>query len=60
MATTAFWLCIVFLVFGAGLGLAGVWLGDWWEKLGAKLFYSNVILFAAAVAVALVTKWLAP
>lgn len=55
------WAMIGFLLIGAGIGMLGVWVEDFWSgrhAWGPKLLGTDAILAATAIAVALVMKWL--
>lgn len=56
----AFWATIIFTVLGGVLGLAGLWVKDFWnDPVGFKLLVTDAILAGTALAVAVITKWLA-
>lgn len=56
----AFYAAIVFTVFGAILGLLGIWINDFWrDETTWKLLMTNVILAVSSIIVAAITKWLA-
>ena len=57
--TVTFWSAIVLLAVGSVLGLMGVWMDNFWDNdWAAKLIITDGILFAAAVAGAVITKLL--
>lgn len=54
-----FWATIFFVVFGAVLGLVGVWIPRFWDNdYSWKLFLTDCILAGSSVIVAAITKWL--
>lgn len=57
--TFAFWGSIVMVLFGAALGLVGIWFEDFFKyKIVERLFITDGILFATALAVTIITKLL--
>lgn len=55
----SFYASIVFTVLGAVLGLAGIWITDFWKSdTGWKLIVTNCILAGASIIVAVITKFL--
>jgi len=55
----SFYAAIVFTVFGAVLGLAGVWFEDFWRNDTTwKLIVTDAILAVSSIIVAAITKWL--
>lgn len=54
-----FILCLVMLGFAAVLGLAAVWVHDFWNTdFGPKALWSSIVIFATSVAAAAITRWL--
>lgn len=59
MYEIAFWASIVFTIIGAGLGLLGIWVKEFWRSdTGSQLILTDVLLAVTSVIVALLTKWL--
>lgn len=57
--TVAFYAAIFFTVFGAMLGLIGVWVDDFWDSpTPVRLLITDAILAATSIIVAAITKWL--
>jgi len=55
----SFYLAIVFTVLGGMLGLAGVWIEDFWKSdTPVKLLLTDLILAGSSIVVAAITKWL--
>ena len=55
----AMWLAIVFVVLGGVLGVAGVWIDDFYKSgVGSKLVLTDIILAASAAVVAAIAKYL--
>jgi len=55
----SFYGAILFTVLGALLGLMAVWLPEFWKtETAPKLLITDVILTAASIVVAIITKFL--
>lgn len=55
----AYWAAIFFTISGAIMGLAGVWIKDFWKgDLAFRLIMTDIIFAGTALAVAAMTKWL--
>ena len=55
----SYYAAIMFTVFGALLGLMGTWIENFWKNDTApKLLITNMILCAASIVVAVITKFL--
>lgn len=56
---TMFVAAMVMLVLTTVLGLAAVWVPDFWRHdAGPKTMWTAIVLFAVTVAAAAITKWL--
>jgi hypothetical protein len=55
----AFYCGLFFTLFGALLGLIGVWFHDFWKSdTTVKLLITDLILAGTSIVVAAMTKWL--
>jgi len=48
--------CLVTLGIGTALGVAAVWVPESWYQVGAKLIWTDVVLFVSSIAGALLCK----
>ena len=54
-----FYAAIGFTLFGAFLGLIGVWIRDFWNNdIAVKLILTDIIFAVTAIIVAAIMKWL--
>jgi hypothetical protein len=56
MYKTFFNSCLVTLAIGTAMGVAAIWVPDAWHEVGAKLLWTDVVLFVGAVSGAVICK----